>query len=207
MRSENLIDQLSTNLQAVKPFSPLRNTVVWSVVSLALVGASVALLPLRNFSDFFAQPMALISSLWLVVNSIFFAYAANVVGQPGRRNQGLIFSLSLAIYLLLIGVLIGAALSAKNTITLSELECFFCVVGLSLMPLIFFFRRVRNLAPTSPWLMGLTLGLSTCALGAFGLSFSCSDEEPLHLLSFHVIGPAILLGGVGAFLGQKFLKW
>jgi hypothetical protein len=207
MRNPKLIDQLTTDLEAVTPISPLRNTLIWSAMSLVFVAAVLMMMPLRQVSDLISQPMAVISSLWFFVNSVLLAFTANVVGQPGRRNQRLILSIGFATYLLLIGVLLGAAITAKSPMALSGTDCIIGVTALSAMPLIFFFGLVKNLAPTSPWLMGLLLGFSTSALGAGGIGFSCAVDDPLHLLVFHFVAPALLLGGIGTFLGRRLLKW
>ncbi|MBK7844179.1 MAG: DUF1109 family protein [Bdellovibrionales bacterium] len=207
MRNPKLIDQLTTNLEAVTPISPLRNTVIWSAVSLAFVAVGLTMMQLRQISDVISQPMSVISGLWFLVNSFFLAFAASVVGQPGRKNQGLILSIGFATYLLLIGVLLGSAITLKNPMALSGMDCIIGVGALSVMPLIFFLRLVRKLAPTSPWLMGLLLGISTSALGAFGIGFSCAMDDPLHLLVFHFVAPAMVLGGIGAFAGKKWLRW
>lgn len=207
MRNPKLIDQLTSDLRAVRPISPLRNTLLWTMVSLIFVAIALMMMPQRPVSQMLEQPMAVISGLWFLVNSVFLAFTANIIGMPGRTNQRLVLSISFAIYLLLIGVLLGAAITLRSPMALSGSDCVMAVVVLSIIPLAFFFNIVRKLAPTSPWLMGLLLGLSTCAMGAFGIGFSCANEDPLHLLIFHFIAPAVLLGGLGAFVGKKWLKW
>lgn len=207
MRNHNLIDQLTTDLKAVKAVSPLRNTFAWFGISLTFVAIALMMMPLRQIWQIIEQPMAVISGVWFLVNAGFLAFTANILGMPGQKNQRLVLSISFAIYLLLIGVLLGAAITVKSPVALSGMDCIVGVTALSAMPLIFFFGMVKKLAPTSPWLMGLLVGLSTCALGAFGIAFSCANEDPLHLLIFHFIAPAIFLGGFGALVGRTLLKW
>lgn len=208
MRSSKLIDKLTTNLEPVRPLSPLRNTLLWVAVSLVSVAVILFLMmPQRPVSQMLEQPITVFSGLWLLVNTIFMAFTANIIGMPGRTNQHLIFAISFAFYLLLIGVLLGVAITFTSPIVLSGSACVKAVIILSIIPLVFFFNIVRKLAPTSPLLMGLLLGLSTCAMGAFGVGFSCANEDPLHLLFFHFTAPALLLGGLGAIIGKKILKW
>lgn len=207
MRNPKLIDQLTSDLKAVRLISPLRNTLLWTMASLIFVAIALMMMPIRQILQMTEQPITVISGIWFLVNAVFLAFTANILGMPGQKNQRLTLLVSFAIYLLLIGVLLGAAITHKSPLVLSGIDCIIGVTALSMMPLIFFFGLVKKLAPTSPWLMGLLLGLSTCAVGAFGIGFSCDIDDPLHLLIFHFITPAILLGGLGAFIGKKWLRW
>lgn len=207
MRNSKLIDQLTSDLKAVRPFSPLRNTLIWLGVSLVCVAVMLMMMPLRQVSQMTSPPMFIISGLWFLVSSILLAFATNTLGLPGRSNQRLVLSVSFAIYLLLIGVLLGAAISGHSPVVLNGTNCIVAVVMLSVVPFLFFLSLLRKLAPTLPWMVGLLLGLSTCTLGAFGIGFSCASDDPLHLLIFHFLTPALLVGGLGAFFGNKILKW
>lgn len=159
-------------------------------------------MPIRDISSLILQPMAIVSGLWFLLNSALFAFTATVVGLPGRKKQRLVMVISLSAYILLIVVLLGFAFAFKSSINLSGAECIVGVIALSVMPLILFYSIVRKLAPTSPQIMGLLLGLSACRLGAFGLGFSCSDDNPLHLLA-----PTIIVGTIGAWAGKRVFKW
>jgi len=207
MRNPKLIDQLASNLEAVRSISPLKNTIVWAGASLVFLSLALMMMPLRQVLQMIEAPIAVISGIWFLVNAVFLAFTANILGVPGQKNQRPLLIVSFAIYLLFIGVLLGAAITLKSPMVLSGTDCIVGVTALSIMPLIFFFGIVRKLAPTSPWMMGLLLGLSTCALGAFGIGFSCTIDDPLHLLIFHFLAPALLLGSLGTILGKKILKW
>lgn len=208
MKNHELIDQLATNLKPVRPFSPLRNTLIWAVVSLVSITILLlTMMPLRQVSQMLGQPVSVISGLCFLLSSVFLAFTVNLMAVPGRTNRRLMLWISLAIYLLLFSVLLGTAISLKGLIVLSGTDCVMGVIILSIVPLIFFFNIIRKLAPTSQCLTGLLLGLAACALGAFGIGFSCASGYPLHLLVFHLTAPALLLGGLGSFVGKKWLKW
>lgn len=191
----------------MKPISPLRSTLVWTLLSFVFVGIALMMMPRRQVSDLLSEPIAIVTTLWFLLNSVGLVFAINIAGIPGRKNQRLILSIAIGAYVLLIGVLLGAVVMTKNSIALTGMECVMGVTVLSSMPLMFLFVLIKKLAPTSPWLIGLLAGLSACAFGAFGLAFSCTNEEPLHLLVFHFILPAILLAIIGSVIGRKWIRW
>lgn len=207
MSNSKLIDQLTKDFTPVKPISPLRITFIWTLLSLVFVTMALMMMPQRQMSDLLSEPIAIITTLWFLLNSIGLVFAIIIAGLPGRKNQRLVLSITIGAYVLLIGVLLGAAVMSKSSVALTGMECVMGVTILGSMPLVFLFTLMRKLAPTSPWLIGLLAGLSSCAFGAFGLAFSCTNDEPLHLLVFHFALPAILVGGIGALIGRKLLRW
>lgn len=207
MSNYKLIDQLTKDFTPVKPISPLRNTLLWTLLSLGFVAMAIMMMSRRQISDLLSDPIAIITTLWFLLNSVGLVFAINVAGIPGKKNQRMILSIAIGAYVLLIGILLGTVVMTKSSIALTGMECVVGVAMLSSMPLIFLFALVKKLAPTSPWLIGLLAGISACAFGAFGLAFSCTDDDPLHLLIFHLILPTILVGSISAIIGKKLIKW
>lgn len=207
MKNSKFIDGLTSDLKPVEPISALRNTIVWLSFSLVLIVMMFTMMPVRQFNQMIKSPMFIVSGLWFLVNSSFLAFAANTVGLPGRANQRSILIKSFVIYLSLIGVLLIAAVNIRSPMATEGIECVKGVVMLSIFPIAFFYNFLRKLAPTSPWLAGLLVGLAGSSLGAFGLGFSCSNDDPLHILVFHFVFPAVMLGGLGLIISKKILRW
>lgn len=207
MRTPELIEQLTRDLEPVKPISSLVNVLLWILVSLISIFLILVAMPVRDFSDFASNSMTPIFLLWFLFNSVILARAANILGQPGRQHQRLILWSGLAIYFLSAGVLFALSLYLNSPLIWNGGSCILGVGLLSAVPTIVFFVLIKKMAPTAPRLMGLILGLSAGSVGAFGIGFSCENSDPLHVLFFHLLIPAVLISGLSVILAKKVFKW
>ncbi|MDE2299455.1 MAG: DUF1109 family protein, partial [Burkholderiales bacterium] len=65
---------------------------------------------------------------------------------------------------------------------------------------------VRGLAPTRPRAAGLAAGLLAGAVGALGYALSCPEVSITFVAVWYSLGIA-LVGGAGAALGPRVLRW
>ncbi|MDE2092988.1 MAG: DUF1109 domain-containing protein [Burkholderiales bacterium] len=84
--------------------------------------------------------------------------------------------------------------------------CPWNVLGLSLPALAGTLWAVRGLAPTRPRAAGLAAGLLAGAVGALGYALSCPEVSITFVAVWYSLGIA-LVGGAGAALGPRVLRW
>ena len=84
--------------------------------------------------------------------------------------------------------------------------CPWNVLGLSLPALAGTLWAVRGLAPTRPRVAGLAAGLLAGAVGALGYALSCPEVSITFVAVWYSLGIA-LVGGLGAALGPRVLRW
>jgi hypothetical protein len=65
---------------------------------------------------------------------------------------------------------------------------------------------LRHGAPTRPALAGLTAGLVAGGLGAAIYATYCQENSALFLATWYTLG-ILIVGGVGAVIGSRLLRW
>jgi hypothetical protein len=85
------------------------------------------------------------------------------------------------------------------------LNCSLQITLIGLIPTILLAVMIRRAAPL-PWLWsGIYVGLATIGLGAAALQFSCSSDDPMHLLVWHLL-PGVLFVSVAALAASRLFK-
>jgi hypothetical protein len=84
--------------------------------------------------------------------------------------------------------------------------CPIAVLALSLPALGLSFWAMRGLAPTRPRVSGLAAGLLAGAVGAFGYALACPESSLAFVAVWYTLG-ILVVGLVGAALGQRLLRW
>jgi hypothetical protein len=84
--------------------------------------------------------------------------------------------------------------------------CTTCITLSSLIPAGFLFYEIRKAAPTKLKLIGFFCLLYAASLGAFTLRLTEQVDSYEHLIMWHYI-PIFVIGGLGALISQKILKW
>lgn len=65
---------------------------------------------------------------------------------------------------------------------------------------------MRTLAPTNPHIAGFACGVFAGSLGAIGYALACTESSPTFVALWYTLG-ILLVGGIGALLGPKVLRW
>jgi len=84
--------------------------------------------------------------------------------------------------------------------------CLAAILGLGLPPLAAGFLVLRRGATTRPRLAGLALGLAAGGAAAAVYALHCTEDAPLFFLTWYGAG-ILALGGIGAALGPRLLRW
>jgi len=86
------------------------------------------------------------------------------------------------------------------------LRCIRDILVLGAIPGAFLFFLVRRAAPVALGWSGLLVMLSLASIGALGLQFTCTNDDPLHLFAWHFL-PVLLVAVSGVVLGRRLLRW
>jgi hypothetical protein len=159
-----------------------------------------------------AQLQFMLSGGALLLSWVLFSWALSLLVTPGRRTKGALLAGAIAVGLLVAGFFVQAV-CVRSLMAMGEgldpagIRCSIDVLLISLPPGAITLYRLRKGAPVRLALTGAMIGLVCASLGAFALQFSCANNHPIHLLTWHIVLPHLGLGGAGALLAQRFLRW
>ena len=141
--------------------------------------------------------------------SILFGVCAIDLSVPGKKLTRLI--LILAMLLLCIAVtLVFAAQSVKVEAVFDHSgdasACSSGIVFFALAPAAFGLLLLRWGAALSPGLPAFLMFLGAGFLGTAVLQFDCTNNQPAHVLTAHML-PAALMGMVGLLVARFLLDW
>ena len=77
---------------------------------------------------------------------------------------------------------------------------------LSALPLAALLFALRQGAPSRPALTGAVAGLAATGIGATFYASHCTNDSPLFMAAWYVLGTAIV-AVAGALLGARLLRW
>ena len=213
MRTDDLIDSLSSNLKPVRPSAMTLALLVGLVCgAVAATGLMLGWLGLRPDLAFAVRTapfwMKFVYTALLALVGFFLADRA---GRPGSR----LMPASLLI-LLAVGM-IGAVglvqvMQAPRWLWMpmflgeSYLVCPWRIVVLSIPILIGVLLMLRRMAPTRPALAGAVAGVLSGAAGATVYGLHCGESSALFTAFWYTLGIAVV-GGVGALAGRFALRW
>jgi hypothetical protein len=213
MKTDELINMLGTNLEAVKG-GELRNALM---IALAVGAAAASCLMLAIFGlpvdarggDYSGPKiLALAFTLGLVFAGASFLIGSARPGEPGRKPLMLISVLFFA--LISAG---GVALVLAHPAAWSGMifgpqwaACLICIPLFAVAPFASLIWALRKGAPTNLTRTGAIAGLVAGALGAAVFAF----HHPGGSIPFIVLwygGSILLCALVGAILGSRLLRW
>lgn len=206
-KTDELIDRLARESAAVAPLPP--GILAWPV-------AAAAALCLVLLALVFGGPLAALPAVGLAPYAMKLAFALAValagfialdaVGRPGR-------ALRLRVGVLAIPFLAAAILAALETAALETawpggtwLRCLASTTPLGLIAALLTMRAMRPLAPTRPRLAGALAGIAGGGLAACCYALWCPETSALFLASWYAL-PVLALGGLGALIGPRLLRW
>ena len=88
----------------------------------------------------------------------------------------------------------------------SAAACMTYIPMLSALPLAVLLLALRQGAPSRPALTGAVAGLAATGIGATFYASHCTNDSPLFMAAWYVLGTAIM-AVAGAFLGARLLRW
>ena len=213
MKTERLVDLLSTNLEPVKGKETGR-TLTWAIAigAIAAFVVMLATVGLRTKAGAaFDVPFLLLKVLFMVsVIGLGVALLTRLLrpGQPAGRLLSLVL---LPFVVMGVACLIALALrqpSAWGSMIMGTqwLMCLFCIPLFAAVPLALLIWALRKGAPTNLRRTGAVAGLVAGALGAVAYAFHCPDDSVPFITFWYgaMLGFCAL---VGAALGPRLLRW
>jgi hypothetical protein len=213
MKTDELIDMLSTNVEPVKGGEP-RNLLM---IALAVGAVAALCLMLAMFGvranapgeqNFSIKVLALAVTLGLVAVGTRFLIKSARPGEPGRRPLVLLGLLFFAILSTGIVALALAHPAAWGGMIFGPqwAACLICIPLFAIAPFVSLVWALRREAPTNLARTGAVAGLVAGALGAAVFAL----HHPGGSIPFLVLwygGPIVLCSIVGAILGPRLLRW
>lgn len=213
MRTDDLINVLSTHVEQVDSRQLMRMVGTAIGISVALVVA-VVLVVLGIRPDLItAGPFAFLllklafTTIVLVPASIFLVRLA----RPGGERKTPIMLLALpfiAIMLLAAASLALTPSSHWSEVVLGDqwLECLLAIPIIAVVPFVVLIWVVRRTAPTDLARAGALAGLVAGTVSAVGYTFHCTDDS-LPFIALWYGGTIAVCTLAGAKLGPRLLRW
>jgi hypothetical protein len=211
MKTDQLIDMLSTNLEPVKS-GQLKKTLALTLVAGGLAAFCVMLstVGLRTDGWFHSGFLVLKLVFMLILIGAGTALLAKLI-RPGQNERNLYIVIVLAFLAVgLAGVvgLVGEPSSAWGQMILGTqwAMCAFCIPLFAILPFAALIWALRRGAPTNLKRTGAIAGLVAGALGAVAYAFHCPDDSlPFIALWYGMM--VSLCAWIGAMLGPRLLRW
>ncbi len=213
MSTEDLIQQLTSDLQPVRRLRPLAVRVAgWFVIALASLGLVMILMGVRReLGDAADRADFAIEAALLIVTALSAAVGALMVSIPGADLGKLARSLPIVVGTTTIVWALGELLVASATgaptgrLTFAW-HCVYKTASVAAIPSVVLFMMVKRAAPLHAARAGFLAILATAAVGVLGANIICPNDRPLHMLLWHA-APLMLFAALGAGLGTWLLRW
>lgn len=213
MKTDQLIDMLSTNVEPVKS-GQVSKRLLWA---LAIGGAAsfcvmLATVGLRTAATGGIQVrfLALKLLFMLSVVGIGTALLMKLIrpGQEGRKLFAVIFLPFLAIgFAGIVGLALEPSAAWRQMILGTQMvTCLVCIPLFAIVPFAALIWALRKGAPTNLKRTGAIAGLVAGALGAAAYAFYCCDDS-LPFIALWYGGMVALCAWIGARLGPRLLRW
>jgi hypothetical protein len=213
MKTDDLINMLSTNVEPVKGADP-RNLLAIALaigavaalcLMLAMFGVPANALGEQNFS---IKVLALAFTLGVVAAGTRFLIKSARPGEPGRKALALLGLLFFAFLLAGIVALALAHPAAWGGMIFGPqwAACLICIPLFAIAPFVSLIWALRREAPTHLARTGAVVGMVAGALGAAIFAL----HHPGGSIPFLVLwygGPIVLCSLVGVILGPRLLRW
>ncbi|MGH9160147.1 MAG: NrsF family protein [Vicinamibacteraceae bacterium] len=213
MKTDQLIDALSTNLEPV-PSRRIERTLIWAVIVGGVAAFCVMLVTLALRADggsathlaFLAVKVCF--GLAVISAGVAFLITAMYPGREGRTSFALLFLPFVLIGLAALTTLLAGPSGAWAPIIRDTqwALCLLCIPLFAIIPFAVLVWALRKGAPTNLTRTGAVAGFVAGALGAVAYAFHCADDS-LPFIAVWYSGPIALCGMIGAKLGPRLLRW
>lgn len=213
MKTERLIDMLSTNLEPANTRA-VRSALVWAVAAGAVAAFCVMFGTVSLRTDLTDR-----DSLGFFVVKVMFALALTAAGlavldravRPGADATRRLQLVALPFFLISVAALAEWALGIatephRMTAGTHWLLCLYCIPLFAIVPFVLLVWALRRGAPTHLARTGAMAGLVAGAVGAAAYAFHCPDDSLPFIAVWYGLSIAFC-AGVGALLGPRILRW
>ena len=213
MKTNQLIEMLSTNVEAVKP-ARIKTTLALALILGAAAAFCLMFATVGLRSDIKTGVLSGFIALKLLFTSILIAAGTVLLsklirpGQDGRESYAVIVLSFVVLALAGAGSLVLHAPVSWGHMVMGTnwTMCVLCIPLFATVPFIGLFWTLRQGAPTNLRRAGAVAGLVAGALGAVAYAFHCPDDS----IPFIALWYGVMIGlcaGIGAVLGPRFLRW
>jgi hypothetical protein len=209
MKTEDLIANLASQVEAVRPLPPPPARLFqWSLLAVVNAAAGIALFGARpDLASALGQPVFQATLVLALGTAILSAAAALVLAIPAAERVPVARTTAAILAGLWLTTLVVAIVRAGSALAFGshEAACFSRAAGIGLVPGGVLFVMLRRALPLRlAWAGGLAAAAATAA-GALAVQIICPIDDPAHALAGH-FGPVAALGAVGAALAGQLLE-
>lgn len=213
MKTDELIDVLSTNVEPVDPQRITRNLQIAIIagLSLALVSGIAALGIRWDVRDPGAFGFLVLKVAFGVAVTILGSHYLLKHARPGgeMRSRILLTGVPFVAVMALAGAsLISAPASHWDNMVMGErwLECLLSIPVIAVAPFAVIMWAVRKAAPTNLTRTGALAGLVAGGVSAIAYALHCTDDS-LPFVALWYGGTIVLCTLAGALTGPRLLRW
>ncbi len=213
MKTDKLIDMLSTNVEPADPRRPSRRLA--AAVAMAAAAALALMLAVlgirRDLVDALLIASPALKLLFAGVALALSVAALNKVMRPGgERNisRAALWSPFAAISLLAILMLALSPASHWGAMLVGDqwFECLIAIPLIAVVPFALITWAVRQAAPTNLRAAGALVGLVAGCISAMGYALHCTDDS-VPFVALWYGGTIALCTVAGITLGPRLLRW
>jgi hypothetical protein len=212
MKTDDLIGQLSTDLQAAKKHYYAASFLMWLAGTLGILTLTFHFLPFRpDLAERLSSPFFVTTTVLCFVifcMSVFVSYRSAIPGLLQTRDH----LIGIVLLIITAGVLLSQLSSLPlQSEFLGEMDwyrgrCGPIMLIIGTLDTALLMVLARRAAPVRPIFTGVWIALAAGAMGLFVMQFICTYENFLHVLLWHMLPVGILIT-VGALSGRKLLRW
>jgi hypothetical protein len=214
MKTDDLINQLSSDLRPVRPvISAGRLALRFSILSIIMVALGLLI--------FHARPDVLIkisnpSYLTdLLIPLALMAYAYLLVGRlsiPGRTNIAVLLKFACVLFVSFVIFELARTIQSAGTDAIAGLDsagikCFLLVMLFATLPTGFLAVVTARRAPMRPLLVGIVIAVGGNSAGEVAIALHCPIDNVVHIALWHFVLPVVAGAALGTFVISKFLRW
>lgn len=213
MKTDDLISALTADV-ATKPTPVPRAVALWVALSLP-VAAAILIYAIDVRPDLWgqlgAEPRFTFKFIFTLATTAAGLWLALRLSRPGTSAGPALAALGFAAALLLAAVTTELIVLPRNywgtaLIGARAIDCVLLIPVLAAAPLAALMYAMRSGAPDNPRIAGAAAGLMAGAIGATLYASHCTNDSPLFVAVWYVIGiSAVTL--IGSLIGSKVLRW
>ena len=213
MKTEKLIDMLSTNLEAVDHRQVTRR--LKGVVALGILAALAAMaLALGVRPDLAGKSTVSALALKLGFAAVVItlsAFALNAIVRPAGERKVMLRPLLLPFIAITLLAIVSLALSPQThwqamVFGSQWVECLVSIPVIAIIPFALLTWAVRQAAPTDLARAGALVGLTAGSISAMGYAIHCTDDSVPFVALWY--GATIAICAIAGFkLGPRLLRW
>ncbi len=213
MRTDELIELLSTNVEPVDHRKPVRS--IHFAIAIGVVAVLAIVLLVLGPRASLGVEGGLISALLKIAATAVILVPASVylvrLARPGGEHRMPTALMAMPFLVVMILAAISLTLSPgshwKGAVLSDEwLECLISIPLIAIVPFVVITWVVRQMAPTDLALTGAFVGLVAGCVSAIGYAFHCADDS-VPFFAIWYGGTIALCTLAGWKLGPKLLRW